>query len=339
MTKETMINSVSNVVRSRLRKLRSWLRGSATPGATHDADIVGAYRRLLEREPNYDELMHWNVFLANGASLKQLESSLTASYDYEQLRHRDDVVLVELGSFKIYCRSSDLDVGAQLIASQRYEPHVTKAVKDILKPGDVFMDLGANIGYYTLLGARLVGETGKVIAFEPNAHNLVLLYASIVENALKNVLVFPLAASDSPQVLRLQAFGSIGFLVPPAGLQLGAQYVQAVVVDEILMAERRIDAVKLDIEGYEPFAVRGMAMLLEKHRPVVLTEFSPWHIEHRSGLAPRAYLDWLASKGYGFTILKPSGDQILAASPTAVMEAWRALGSDKIHLDLLAKPS
>lgn len=332
------VNLAPGVIRSGLRKVRALLRGTAAPGATHDAEIAGAYRRLLEREPNFDEFAHWNVFLSNGASLQQLENSLRASYDYEQLRNRADVQLVGLDSFKIYCRSSDLDVGAQLIASQRYEPHVTKAVQGILKPGDVFLDLGANIGYYTLLGARLVGNTGKVIAFEPNAINLALLYASIVENTLTNVRVFPLAASDSAQLLRMQAFGSNGFLAPAEGLQPGAQYVQAVVVDELLIAERRIDLVKVDIEGYEPFAVRGMAKLIEKHRPLLLTEFSPWHIEHRCGLAPGAYLELLACKGYAFTILTPSGDQVLAETPRLVMEAWRALGSDKVHMDLLAKP-
>jgi len=94
MTKATGINSVPDVIRSRMRKLRTWPSAPATPSATHDANIVDAYRRLLEREPNYDELVHWNVRLPSGASLEQLERSLKASYDYEQLRHRGDVVLV-----------------------------------------------------------------------------------------------------------------------------------------------------------------------------------------------------------------------------------------------------
>jgi FkbM family methyltransferase len=326
-------------IRAGLRKVKRWLGGAPRSAVTHDATIAAAYRRLLEREPNFDELAHWNVFLSNGTSLQQLESSLRASYDYAQLGNRADVVLVALDAFKIYCRSSDLDVGAHLIVSQGYEPHVTKAVQGILKSGDVFLDLGANIGYYTLLGAQLVGEAGRVIAFKPNAINLALLYASIVENALTNVRVYPLAASDSAKLLRMQAFGSNGFLAPAESVQSGAQYVQAVVVDDLLIAESRIDVVKMDIEGYEPFAVRGMGRLLEKHRPVVLTEFSPWHIEHRSGLAPRAYLDLLAAKGYVFTVLRPSGEQVAAGSPERVMESWRALGSDKVHLDLLANPA
>ncbi len=337
MTKVARSIPVPEVVRNPLRKLKNWLKRSAGSGS-QESLIAGAYRRLLEREPNYDELMHWSVFLSHGASLEQLEGSLKASYDYEQLRSRGDVVLVELDSFRMYCRSSDLDVGAQIIASRRYEPHVTAAVKAMLKPGQVLVDLGANIGYYTLLGARLVGEAGKVIAFEPNARNLELLYASIVENALKNVLVLPVAASDTPQLLRLQAFGSNGFLVPPVGLEAGAQYVQAVAVDHILMAESRIDVVKLDIEGFEPFALRGMRNLLDKHHPAILTEFSPWHIEHRSGLAPQDYLDELAAKGYAFEILQTSGEQIPARSPSAVMDAWRGLANDKVHLDLVAKP-
>jgi len=74
--------------------------------------------------------------------------------------------------------TSDHDVGRSLIHAQRYEPHVTAVVRKLVRPGHTFLDLGANIGYFTLLAASLVGESGKVISVEPNLENLRLTWAA-----------------------------------------------------------------------------------------------------------------------------------------------------------------
>lgn len=345
MVKEVRYNPLRNLLYVCLETgRRAWMkvnRATVAPSSVsvHDETIADIYRRIMEREPNYDELMHWNAFLGFGTSIKQVENSLRASFEYEQLKNRNDIVLVHLPAFKLYCRSSDLDVGNQIILAQRYEPHVTSAITDVLKPGQVVVDVGANIGYFSMLAATLVGETGKVISFEPNTRNLALLYASIVENRLKNILVLPLAASDSPQILRLQSFGSNGFLEAATPGRIGAQYVQAVVLDEILHKEPRIDAIKMDIEGFEPFALRGLSKIIEKHRPVLFTEFSPWHIEHRCGIPPQEYLDQLALKGYRLQIVETSGRVRQVEGPGAIMKFWSALQNDKMQIDLIARPS
>ncbi len=78
--------------------------------------------------------------------------------------------------------------------TKTYEPHVTNLVKGILKEGGVFLDVGANIGYFTMLAASLVKANGKVIAIEPNPQNLQLIYSSLLENHLSNVAIYPYAA-------------------------------------------------------------------------------------------------------------------------------------------------
>lgn len=208
MVREVQHNLFLDLLRKFHGKVKAW---TALSPSAYDAKIVDVYRRVIDREPNEDELMHWNVSLAGGTSIRQVENSLKASYEYDQLNSRKDTVLVHLPTFKLYCRSSDLDVGRQIIQSQSFEPHVASVLKDVLKPGSVFVDLGANIGYFSLMAATFVGPTGKVISFEPNARNLGLFYASIVENGMKNIVVFPVAASYSSQIHRLQSFGSTDF--------------------------------------------------------------------------------------------------------------------------------
>lgn len=312
---------------------------SSASSSFYDATIINIYHNLLKREPNEDELIHWNYALGCGTPIRQIKSSLKLSYEYEQLKNRNDIVLVNLPTFKLFCRSSDLDVGRQIIHTQSFEPYVASTLKDILKSGDVFVDLGANIGYFSLMASTLVGPIGKIISFEPNVRNVGLFYASIIENNIKNIVVMPVAASDTAQIHKLQSFGSNGFLGAPTPSQSGVQYIQSVVLDEILFSVPRIDAIKMDIEGFEPFALRGMLKLIEKHKPIIVTEFSPWHIKHRCGRPPQEYLDTLTAIGYRLAIIESSGRETPMKNPAEIIEFWSSLQDDKMQLDLIARPS
>ena len=135
----------------------------------------------------------------------------------------------------------------------------------VLAAGYNFLDIGANIGYFSLLAASVVGEMGKVICFEPNVQNLRLLHASVLENGFQHVQVFPLAASDSRHLIKSQSFGSNGFLVAAPSEPSNHQFVQSVAVDDLVSAEGRVHVIKMDIEGYESFALRGMRQLVARN--------------------------------------------------------------------------
>jgi FkbM family methyltransferase len=206
-----------------------------------------------------------------------------------------------------------------------------------LKAGSVLLDLGANIGYFSLLGATLVQSAGKVISFEPNVQNLRLFHASIAANQFRNIVVFPLAASDTTQIHQLRAFGSNGYLQEQSQPSGSAQFVQAVPIDHILQAETRIDLVKMDIEGYEILALRGMRQTMQRHRPTLITEFNPWHIQHRSKIAPAQLLLEIEQLNYRLWVLDRAG----AIEPTdtaSLLNYWRGTNNDKMILDLLAEP-
>lgn len=300
-----------------------------------DKEIYSLYQQLLERQPDPDELLHWKT---TGAKIDDITNALLLSYEYEQKRVNQQRVLVDIKKFKIYAMKSDAEVGRGIIQSQVYEPHVTNILTEILNAGDVFLDLGANIGYFSLLAASIVQASGKVISFEPNTQNLQLFYASILENKLKNIIVYPLAASDNARIMKLTSFGSNGFLeIPQSGLA-NAQFLQSVTVDELLQNEERFNVVKMDIEGYEPLALKGMDKIIKKHKPIILTEFSPWHIKHRTQIEPQEYLKQLTRYGYDLYIIEPSGCSTLASDTDFVMDCWGKLGNDKQHLDLIAQP-
>jgi FkbM family methyltransferase len=341
-------DSVLSRIPNRARRMLQSMRNGGQLSDGHATVLLGEksleeeirvlYRSLLERDPDVHELLHWKTFIGIGNSLGDAANSLVASLEYQQKISSAEKVLIACQNFKIYLMQTDLDVGITLIKSNIYEPHTTRAIANTLKVGDVFLDLGANIGYFSLLAASIVHETGKVIAFEPNVQNLQLLYSSILENRFENVTVYPFAASNSNQILRLTSFGSNGYLEAALSGGSNFQLVQSVILDELLKHEKRLDVVKMDIEGYETLALRGMDEIIKKHKPILFTEFSPWHIRHRCKVNPKDYLNQITQYGYTLSITYPGEGITIASDVDYVMNFWESFDNDKQHLDLIARP-
>jgi len=300
-----------------------------------DKDISAVYVRLLARMPQADELLHWTI---SGTRIDDITNALILSYEYEQKKLNQQRVLVDVDDFKIYAMFSDAEVGRGIIQTKSHESHVTNAVKEVLKMGDVFIDLGANIGFFSLLAASIVQDSGKVISFEPNIQNLQLFYASIFENMFKNITVYPFAASNNAQILKLTSFGSNGFIETPQSSDTNAQFLQSVVVDHLLQNQDNVSVIKMDIEGYEPLALQGMKNIIKKFKPIVITEFSPWHIRHRTQTDPEDYLKQLTNQGYVLGIIGLSGGPSATSDTGSIMSYWNSLNNDKQHLDLIARP-
>jgi FkbM family methyltransferase len=158
------------------------------------------------------------------------------------------------------------------------EPAVQAALVERLRPGMVFYDLGANIGLFTLLGARLVGDTGKVFSFEPDPASLVRLRRNIRRNGFKNIVVVESGiwscAGNMHFVTseRASPDHGIGKFVEHGAQQSGT-LTPCVSLDDFIQNAPPPDAIKCDIEGAEIEALRGATSLLQSpHRPWFICE-------------------------------------------------------------------
>ncbi len=269
----------------------------------------------------------------------------------------DDEVPVEVSArgYRMYARASDVAIGAPLIAGFGHDANVDAALRAHLKPGATFLDIGANIGVFTALGASVVGSQGRVVAVEPIARNVELIERACRSNGFDQVRILRAAASDRAGTVELRTEGSTSNAATPAaaGERLRAETgstvrVPAVVLDDALAdldgrALDRLDLVKIDVAGMEPRALRGLARTIERFQPLLISEFHPWAIERATGESPLDFLEWL-SEWYGrISVLHRDGSTEDFTDAGAVMLAWRrvneAAGMDgRVHLDLLFHP-
>jgi FkbM family methyltransferase len=147
-----------------------------------------------------------------------------------------------------------------------YEFAVSQLVREYLKLGDVFVDVGANIGYYSVIAGGAVGESGKVYAFEPSARIRARLERNIVLNDMSQVSVRPEAVTGQSGIVRLiesrdPANDGLAY-VNTNGSDAGVE-VRAVRLDELTeLSERPPVLIKVDVEGGEPEVFRGATALL-----------------------------------------------------------------------------
>jgi FkbM family methyltransferase len=178
---------------------------------------------------------------------------------------------------------------------------VQQQLERILKPGDVVYDIGASIGFITVICARLVGPTGRVIAFEPSPPARERLRHNIALNGLQNVTVIEAGVGEREGTAHLA--GDLALVwgsLQESGADGGVE-VRVLALDE-LDAERfpAPTLVKMDIEGGEGSALRGMTRVLREQRPVVLCETHDTVDEVRGLLQAQEY-DVVELEGEGLS--------------------------------------
>jgi FkbM family methyltransferase len=186
-----------------------------------------------------------------------------------------------------------------------YEQDLQTAVRDLVRPAMTAYDLGANIGYVTLLLAKAVGEEGHIIAFEPLPANLERLEEHVSRNALsERVTIVPAAAADRRGTRRfyVRASGEMGKLEGAAGRSLRNErsiQVRTIDLDSYVAGshERPPDVIKIDVEGGEVLALPGMRRLLRRARPAIL-------LEVHGPEAAKVVWEELQNAGYGLHELR-----------------------------------
>jgi FkbM family methyltransferase len=221
-----------------------------------------------------------------------------------------------------------------------YQPPLTRLFMRNLKRGDVFVDVGANIGYLSMLAASHVGQTGRVFAFEPFSQNVKLLHLSRQANQFGQVEIFPVAASSDRRLYLYDNAGTNGFISPLVDdfrAVMQSTIVFSVCLDDVLKDIEQVDFIKLDVEGAEDLVLQGAEALLQRHQPVIVSEFAPPAIQNVSGASPIDYLNrLLVSPEYELFILDEAGVIPCGREIHKVMNFFDIKGTSNI--DVLSTP-
>ncbi len=263
-------------------------------------DVLYAYRLLLGRWPEFKSVEAYQEKTA-GLPLSRFIRGFLDSGEFRaragEVSGVDLVVMRALPGMRLFFNLNDRQ--AVRIAMGLHEPEIQQAMRQLLRPGMNCIDAGAHIGLYTMVMAQ---GGGQVWSFEPMPGTFDLLLKNIAENGFEQS-VHPTRAACHQQPgtakLYLPEAADLGpaFIRPveqSADFPGAVMEVPMVAIDQVVPPETRIGLVKMDIEGNEPFALRGMGRILERDHPILFSEFLP----NAMGVNPDDHLAWLRSRGY-----------------------------------------
>jgi FkbM family methyltransferase len=254
--------------------------------------------------------------------LRRLPGRRVRAIAYRQLslplveRMHAELEVPVVGGFRMLADTTDVP-GRALATAGIWEPYVTETLRSLLAPGDVFVDVGANVGYYAVLASRLVGREGHVYALEPGPQAFASLRRNLELNDAANVTALPVAAGAAegrgalfgprPGNTGTSSLRRVSNAVVPGG-EVGDESTDVAVrpVSSLLAeSERgRLRAVKIDVEGFEAEVLRGLEALFDEGlRPALIVEihaaFDPDAPAYVTGFCERFGLRarWLVDDG------------------------------------------
>ncbi len=204
----------------------------------------------------------------------------------------------------------------------RYEPNEFSVLAAILKPGMVFVDLGANLGLYALFASRLVSTEGTVVAIEPSRREYDQLTSNLQLNGIGNVRSVRTAVSDREgetdllvAVAQHSGHNTTGGFAYHTALD-HRERVPTITLDRLVASQKlsRVDVIKIDIEGGELAAICGAKETLTRFHPVLLIEVADRSLRHQ-GANSAQLLDLIRSYGYRLLALSAATGLPVAARP------------------------
>jgi FkbM family methyltransferase len=239
---------------------------------------------------------------------------------------------------------TDVGVAEELASTGLWEQQQVDLFSRLIRPGETALDIGANIGHHTVALSKIVGEAGKVIAFEPQMQMFNLLNANVVLNRCRNVLPFKLAVGHKAGKLKMGAisyddflpFGSLGLQREQVAAGEG-ESVDVVRLDDFIpmlgLDESAVSLLKVDVQAHELYVFQGAKEFLRRAQPTISFEVGPFWMQ-RAGYDWREVLALLQSLDYSFfdeagqALSTPEWD---GRSPVE----WQILAVHPRHLDRL----
>ncbi len=265
----------------------------------------------------------------------------TYAYLYRHWAPRGQLFVIAHGH-KLFLDPQDMGMArAFLLFDGQWEETETRLFSAAVKEGMTVVDVGANLGYYTLLAARLVGPTGKVYAFEPSPENFALLSRNVEANGYQNVVLVPKAVSNISGIATLQIDGGSSGGHSLSGFRGGSESVgvETVALDEYFAdGKESVDVIKVDAEGAEMAIFDGMSEILTRNPDLtLLTEFFPRAISG-FGYPPHEYIRQLVACGFRIYSIDEDTGKVELLNPARVSDFIEPLtrkGTGKDVLNLL----
>ncbi len=198
-----------------------------------------------------------------------------------QAGHKGEEIEISYKGIKLIAPTSDRALVPGLVGGY-YESYELDVYKKIVANSKVTLDVGGNIGLYAVLGAKFAPKTAKIITFEPIVANVIMLKKNAALNKLTSrIVVNNVAVGDTPKKIVIYQsdvnIGNHSAAQSNAGKGSRPVEVQQITIDNYVKKNNvnNVDLLKIDIEGYDGFALRGALATIKKHKPVVFIEFSP----------------------------------------------------------------
>ncbi|MGI0026215.1 MAG: FkbM family methyltransferase [Nitrosopumilaceae archaeon] len=289
------------------------------------------YLTILEREPDATGMeFYLNKIKNNEISLESISLIFKNSQEFINLQERklkdrknqgepffsmvDNVAKKVIDEHVLYFDPND-KVLCEIFSKNEYEPATTKAVKKLVKPGMNVINIGANIGYFTLLIARQVGPKGSVISFEPGITTANFLQQNVDANGYKNVKVHVKAVSNKTGKSDLWVGGSsthsfVSELRTQSYPQLKKTQIETVTIDDFLGSDTKIDFVMMDAEGSEKYIFEGMKKTIEQNPDLeIITEYNPFTFK-LAETSPESFLDLIKEMGFFIYVIDDKDSKV-----------------------------
>ncbi|QMU53928.1 MAG: FkbM family methyltransferase [Nitrosopumilus sp.] len=241
------------------------------------------YQKKLLRNIDEIELLYFfNEFKNNKLNESSLISLLESSDEFKSINDLKQGFTMTNQGFQIFLDPEDQIISRYLAIKKIWEPEETDFFNKSICEGMTVIDIGANIGYFTLLFSNLVGNSGKVIAFEPNPRSFKILNKNTQSNIIKNVTLFPNALGKFNHSTKL-FLSKINFgdnriskkLIETTDLERKAIDVDVITLDDVLQ-NMSVDFLKIDAQGSEMNILQGAKNIIKKNEQIkMVIEFWP----------------------------------------------------------------
>jgi FkbM family methyltransferase len=251
----------------------------------NEAIVYRTYKVLLGRDPDPGGLKHWASSLATGLSEEDLLRAFISSAEFRSRfgssdtfsKYRDVDLILSAQGHEFRLPAADLSLVPHLLEHRSWEPHITRYLKLNLTSDDIFVDVGANLGFFSVLCAPLVS---RVVAFEPVSLSHRYCKANIALNRLTNVDLFQcgLWSEDTTVNIKADPSSLMAASIARDGSTFGVESIRCVSLDSMIASGEAsvpsIAIIKMDIEGAELYALKGMSVSLQKLRPKIVMELN-----------------------------------------------------------------